>query len=173
MRPLPQCLRCGQPRHPAALGKDGWCDRCRRPARECSVLNCHKRIKARQMCENHYRAWKLYGDPFHTRADHPRQRCTATACERYARSRGLCATHYKQWERTGSTHPIGPQHGGKRVRRDSSELALEVELMLGTDSGDSIARRLGYADLDSLATTLGRKHKRLADRLRAEKEVAA
>ncbi len=45
----------------------------------------------------------------------------------------------------------------------------EVEHLLGTDSGDNIARRLGYASLKSLRASLrtwGREN--LAERLRAE-----
>ena len=56
--------------------------------------------------------------------------------------------------------------------RHLGETPVEVERMLGTDSGNNIAKRLGYADVDSLATTIGRKDKHLAQRLRRAKEVA-
>lgn len=54
----------------------------------------------------------------------------------------------------------------------SAELAAEVRLMLGTDSAQGIAKRLGFTSHDSLAQTLARTDKALAHQLRATKEVA-
>ena len=177
---LPHCTRCGQPRNPRTISEEGICDVCRKPKvrgpqpatpARCSVLNCRKPIKAREMCENHYRAWRVYGDPFHTRKEKPAQRCSVQPCDRYARSGGMCATHYKQMERTGRTHPIGPQSGGRRRNRRYSELVEEVEMLIGTASAENIAARLRYADADSLITTLTRAgHTDLSRRLRETRE---
>jgi hypothetical protein len=63
-----------------------------------------------------------------------------------------------------------PRATAVRPKRDSAETAEEVELMIGTDNAENIARRLGYADYDSLASVLKRGgHGRIADRLRAQK----
>jgi len=181
---LPHCTRCGQPRNPRTISEEGICDVCRKPKgrrtqpappARCSVLNCRKPIKAREMCENHYRAWRVYGDPFHTRKEKPAQRCSVQPCGRDARSQGMCATHYKQVERAGSTHPIGKAHGGRRRNRPTADLVDEVEMLIGTASAENIAARLRYADVDSLATTLAKAgHPDLSRRIREarEKKVA-
>jgi hypothetical protein len=63
------------------------------------------------------------------------------------------------------------------VKRAATDTAEEVERMLGTDSAQNVAARLGYADLDSLLTTLKRPQKpelsRIAERLATTRTEAA
>lgn len=173
---LPDCLRCGQPRARDQLGRNGWCESCRAPVRHCTVPKCRKPVKARQMCENHYRAWRTHGDPYHTREDQPRKKCGAKGgCDRFARAGGLCATHYAQQRRTGTTHQIRKAYGGKAKprRMRPSELAAEVEWLLGTDSTDRIAARLGR-DREGLYSTLRRAGRQdLVDRLATQTALTA
>ena len=66
-----------------------------------------------------------------------------------------------------------PYRGAERGQRTYAEAAEETRALIGTCSAQEIARRLGYADYDSLASVLIRGgHKDLADRYRATKEVA-
>lgn len=58
-------------------------------------------------------------------------------------------------------------------KRSYSHTVDEIETLIGTDSADQIAARLGYADYQNLATILTRSgQKQLADRLKSTKEVA-
>ena len=52
------------------------------------------------------------------------------------------------------------------------EAALETAHLLGTDSAQGIARRLGHSNYDTLARTIEHTNTALAKRLRATKEVA-
>lgn len=56
-------------------------------------------------------------------------------------------------------------------QRHAADIVAEVRLMLGTDSADGIARRLGYTDVESLAGVLARVDKPLADRYRQTRIV--
>lgn len=56
--------------------------------------------------------------------------------------------------------------GRDRVRLNTDELVAEVTHLIGTDTADSIARRLGYTTLDNLMTRLRRDgHQHLVNRL--------
>lgn len=72
----------------------------------------------------------------------------------------------------GIDNPKAKPHRARPVPTPRRTTDAEVLHLIGTDSADGIARRLGFANLDSLATTIGRHDKQLADKLRAAKEVA-
>jgi transcriptional regulator with XRE-family HTH domain len=103
-----------------------------------------------------------------------------TSQERGAASRARNTAARNKWRAPGFwadgkiDDPTARPRKTEARNNDSDEMAEEVERMLGTDSAQGIASRLGYADYDSLATVLARGgHKRMAERLRAAKVVAA
>ena len=58
---------------------------------------------------------------------------------------------------------------GVQNQNSTAEIIEEVTLLLGTDNGDSIARRLGYAHRASLARTLQKAGRNdLADRISSD-----
>ena len=59
-----------------------------------------------------------------------------------------------------------PYPAASKRKHRTADTAAEVEMLLGTDSAEGIAKRLGYSTVDVLAITLGRTDKALADRLR-------
>ena len=97
-----------------------------------------------------------------------------------ARSLVAVATHILHQQTAHPPRRVCPECGG--LRRDTrggcdvctalrriatrDHIAEETRYLLGTDSAQNIARRLGYKDADSLITTLQRwGHRDLATRL--------
>ena len=76
------------------------------------------------------------------------------------------------WDDDSIDNPEAKPYTTAAEPKRRGEVVSEVRQLLGSDSAQGIARRLGYRDLDSLAVVVGRRDKHLADRLRAQKEVA-
>lgn len=151
MRPpsVKPCPRCNQWRTPDQMTL-GFCDACR-----CTIPGCTRVIKnrAHRWCDTHYRRWR---DAPHLPVDRQPQNtrlCAYGGCTRMAYSLALCDTHYRQQVRRGWLSPIRQQRPAKH---QAAEVIEEVELLLGTDTPDSIARRLGYKSVPTLQRVLTR-----------------
>lgn len=167
MTPLKHCARCGQPRTPAQLGRGQICGACR----PCVIPRCRNPIANAEhgWCDTHYRRWLDHPDLPVDREPANRQPCSAQPCDRLAVACGMCETHRRQYQRTGRTWPI-PARPCKRWT--AAEVAVEVELLLGTDSTDSIARRLGYQKREGLYLALRKAGRSdLADKLKAAQQA--
>lgn len=97
-------------------------------------------------------------------------RARLTRARRTAERHGWAAP--MDWDDNLGPHGIDnpaatPYRCADPATRRRGETAAEVRQLLGTDSAESITTRLGYASVDVLATTIARRDKALADRLRA------
>lgn len=63
--------------------------------RICSVQDCGNPVLAREFCGNHYRRWRVYGDPLlGGPARHHADTCSVDGCGRKHFSKGFCKQHY-------------------------------------------------------------------------------
>lgn len=80
--------------------------------KKCSIDGCDKDHLARTWCSNHYRAWRLYGDPlslkYAARGSRFGAECSVAGCTRSVSSRGLCGCHYSRLRVRGETYPEKP-----------------------------------------------------------------
>ncbi|MDN5918204.1 MAG: hypothetical protein L0I76_24420 [Pseudonocardia sp.] len=90
----------------------------RRPAmkatRVCSVDLCTGPVKARALCQSHYRRWQRGGTvetPILDRS-HVGSPCRVVGCERLNFGNGLCGPHYKRNRKYGD--PLGSRPAGNR-----------------------------------------------------------
>jgi hypothetical protein len=78
---------------------------------------CHRRATSRrkQLCDNHARRLRLYGDPLAPRKnaarpkavrDRAKKACSFEGCNRRSRAKGMCDTHYRQMKHKGMATPI-------------------------------------------------------------------
>lgn len=68
----------------------------------CSVLNCGRDAARREWCHNHYRRWRVYGDPLGTPEPKGVVLCQEEGCEGRRLAKGLCHKHYERLRRNGS-----------------------------------------------------------------------
>lgn len=84
--------------------------------------------------------------------------CAYTPCSQPHKPRDrYCSGHRHQMDRYGTLGPLrgrGPRRDGSPWTR--AELLTEVRHLIGTDRPVSIARRLGYTDLEGLYRALSR-----------------
>lgn len=95
--------------------------------------------------------------------------CTYGDCNAELYMAGLCVTHY--WR---NREQDDSKMGAVVRRRLDLDLIEDLEWVAGTDTPDSIAHRFGYADFDSLRTSLRKhasNHKDRTDRI--ERLIAA
>lgn len=69
----------------------------------CAVDGCGGGVVARGWCDPHYRKWRKYGDPLHSRYQPPPPDglCIIAGCVRVHYGRGWCHMHYQRWKLTG------------------------------------------------------------------------
>lgn len=78
--------------------------------RICSVLSCHKKHYAKDLCFSHYQKLRKYGDPLGAPPKRLVKLCAVDECECVHYSKGLCATHYTRVARTGSVNVSAPRY---------------------------------------------------------------
>lgn len=78
--------------------------------------------------------------------------CDVSGCDRAHHSRGLCQTHLDHQRRGLDLVTLPPL----RKARRAAALAEDVEWLAGTDSPESIARRMGYGEWELLRRALRR-----------------
>jgi hypothetical protein len=72
---------------------------------ECSVLGCHRPVKARGWCTAHYSRWQRHGDPRGgLDAPAPVRVCVTEGCDELATLRGFCSPHLAEL-RNSFPHP--------------------------------------------------------------------
>ena len=118
-------------------------------ARTCAAIGCTSPVLARHLCSEHYRQLASTG-----------QACSVPGCDHPRHAGGTCTGHYQRAQKGA------PLDKPLRVIHFRQTVIEDVEWIIGTDSPESIAVRLGYRCLDTLQTSL-RKWGRadLADRL--------
>ena len=118
-------------------------------ARTCVAIGCTSPVLARRLCLTHHRQLVSTG-----------QACSVPGCDHPRRTGGMCTAHYQRSQKGA------PLDKPLRVIHSRQTVIEDVEWIIGTDSPESIAVRLGYRRLDTLQTSL-RKWGRadLADRL--------
>ncbi|MUT66703.1 hypothetical protein [Paenibacillus sp. NEAU-GSW1] len=62
----------------------------------CSVDNCNKPIKAKQLCSMHHQRLLRHGDPMIVRPRKERkiENCKWVCCKNTAETKGYCSKHY-------------------------------------------------------------------------------
>lgn len=60
---------------------------------ECTEADCCGAVRARGLCDKHYKRW-------YRRREHG-PRCQVESCEKAAYSSGFCATHHHHWKAEG------------------------------------------------------------------------
>ncbi|AZN39418.1 hypothetical protein [Paenibacillus albus] len=62
----------------------------------CTVDECDKPVKAKQMCSMHHQRWRRHGDPVVTKVRQSAEptTCKWVNCDRFTVSKGLCSKHY-------------------------------------------------------------------------------
>ena len=118
-------------------------------ARTCVAIGCTSPVLARHLCSEHYRQLASTG-----------QACSVPDCDHPRHAGGMCTGHYQRAQKGA------PLDKPLRVIHSRQTVIEDVEWIIGTDSPESIAVRLGYRCLDTLQSSL-RKWGRadLADRL--------
>ena len=118
-------------------------------ARTCVAIGCTSPVLARRLCLTHYRQLASTG-----------QACSVPGCDHPRHAGGMCTGHYQRSQKGA------PLDKPLRVIHFRQTVIEDVEWIIGTDSPESIAERLGYRCLDTLQSSL-RKWGRadLADRL--------
>ena len=118
-------------------------------ARTCVAIGCTSPVLARHLCSEHYRQLASTG-----------QACSVPDCDHPRHAGGMCTGHYQRAQKGA------PLDKPLRVIHSRQTVIEDVEWIIGTDSPESIAERLGYRRLDTLQSSL-RKWGRadLADRL--------
>lgn len=100
----------------------------------CSIENCDKKVRSRNLCETHYRSKLKSGElpKMRNRKQRAYIKCSVDICKRNVRAKGLCKAHWERVKTTGNLNPDKPiqnmyegytlQHGyigykykGKRV----------------------------------------------------------
>lgn len=91
--------------------------------RTCSIENCDKRVKARELCASHYNE------------DRGRRLgpCAVEGCPRATKCRGWCDTHYKRWLEYGD--PLGTRRTFRSVRPDGYVLVCDPDHPLAQKNG--------------------------------------
>ena len=117
-------------------------------ARTCVAIGCTSPVLARRLCSEHYRQMLS------------RAACSVPDCDHPRHAGGMCTGHYQRAQKGA------PLDKPLRVIHSRQTVIEDVEWIIGTDSPESIAVRLGYRRLDTLQSSL-RKWGRadLADRL--------
>lgn len=81
---------------------------------ECSIDTCQGKPYIKDLCHNHHRRLKTYGDPLavelKTRA-YGTRKCSIPDCEKKHNAMGYCATHYSRWKHLGD--PLAETRKGK------------------------------------------------------------
>ena len=118
-------------------------------ARTCVAIGCTSPVLARCLCLTHYRQLASTG-----------QACSVPDCDHPRHAGGMCTGHYQRAQKGA------PLDKPLRVIHSRQTVIEDVVWIIGTDSPESIAERLGYRRLDTLQSSL-RKWGRadLADRL--------
>ena len=85
----------------------------------CSVSDCGRKVRLRELCTTHYKRWLetgVVGGPIARRMSNRGKSCASPACDRPAASRGFCQRHYQRSVSGGEIDtPIAPQHQRKAV----------------------------------------------------------
>lgn len=97
------------------------------------------------------------------------ERGAVTRARRWAERNSFARS--MQWDdgtgRHGIDNPAATPYRATSTAKRHGDVADEVRRLLGTDSAEGIAKRLGYATYDTLACVLADRDKPLADRFRA------
>ena len=78
--------------------------------------------------------------------------CSVNGCDRRGECKGMCRMHYKRWVRRGTTDDWDPrQHPAPTVDPARyADLIEDVEWIIGSDTPENTARRLGYRSVEAL-----------------------
>lgn len=69
---------------------------------KCKVDACNRAVNAKGFCSNHYRKFRLYGDPLHyQRVPQEGKICSVCGCSQPSVARSYCSIHYAHWRRNG------------------------------------------------------------------------
>ena len=115
----------------------------------CTAPGCDLEARTRGMCSMHYTRALRAGLP---RVVRTTSTCTVPGCDRPHYGRGLCQTHWDHQRRGLELLPLPPL----RNTRPARALVEDVAWLAGTDSPESIARRVGFASWDALRERLRR-----------------
>ena len=76
----------------------------------CSVENCDRIIKIRNLCEYHYRKFLSTGEIPRVQIKKPKEKkiCSVESCERKHKAKGLCKAHYFRLYIEGNLNPEKP-----------------------------------------------------------------
>lgn len=101
--------------------------------RQCSVDNCDKPVKTRQLCNAHYSAFLKFGDPT---VSHKRRAtlCSVEDCGRPHEALGFCVMHYARYKSNGD--PLVRRTSGPRPKG-----AANPKYLVGTDVNYWVAHR--------------------------------
>jgi hypothetical protein len=72
---------------------------------QCSIVGCANKAKARDLCETHYKRWRLTGTTEKApRVPSPWKECSIDGCASHARTRfgRYCEVHYYRFYRNGT-----------------------------------------------------------------------
>jgi hypothetical protein len=69
---------------------------------DCTVVGCGKTYHGLGYCKNHYRKFKIYGDPEGKHVFVPKE-CSKDGCDKIISEKGLCRKHSQRLRRTGTT----------------------------------------------------------------------
>lgn len=86
----------------------------------CAVPDCERAVRARSLCNAHYKRWKKTGDPGPAEIRKPLegQQCIGPDCETPAHARKMCQGHYAQWRKGHPLTPVKPSWVGRTLERD-------------------------------------------------------
>jgi hypothetical protein len=70
----------------------------------CHIADCETKIYIRNLCHNHYRRWKNYGNPEATELKsrpYGTKKCMIDDCQKKHMAKGYCQMHYCRWKKYG------------------------------------------------------------------------
>jgi hypothetical protein len=93
---------------------------------QCSMLECQRPVRCRDLCARHYRLKLRYGDPSIYKNKPFNQECSVAGCELMSEAQLLCAKHYNRWRKHGNPERtiqfVG--EGSTRIERFWSKVAI-------------------------------------------------